>query len=120
MPDAIEDMASHRIGCLVVTRNEEPVAIITEGDILRRGLADDLDLKTTKVGELMSTPLITISEDATIEAAANMMIAKGIRRLPVLKKKKRVGMITATDIIRKEPLLVWLLGELIQSKRRIV
>ncbi|HEY4673853.1 MAG TPA: CBS domain-containing protein, partial [Nitrososphaerales archaeon] len=74
---------------------------------------------TMKVGELMSAPLITISEDATIEAAASMMTAKGIRRLPVLKKGKLVGVITATDIIRKEPVLVRLLDELIQSKRKI-
>jgi len=119
MPNAIRDMANHRIGCLVVTNNEKPVGIITEGDILRRGLAADLNLKTLKVGELMSAPLITISEDATIEAAASMMTAKGIRRLPVLKKGKLVGVITATDIIRKEPVLVRLLDELIQSKRKI-
>ncbi|MCS4538265.1 MAG: CBS domain-containing protein [Thaumarchaeota archaeon] len=119
MPNAIRDMANHRIGCLVVTRKEEPVGIITEGDILRRGLAADLNLKTMKVGELMSAPLITITDDATIEAAASMMTAKGIRRLPVLKKGKLVGVITATDIIRKEPLLVRLLDELIKSKRKI-
>ena len=119
MPNAIRDMANHRIGCLVVTKNGEPDGIITEGDILRRGLAADLNLKTTKVGELMSAPLITINVDATIEAAASTMTAKGIGRLPVLKKGKLVGMVTAADIIRKEPLLVRLLDELIQSKRKI-
>jgi CBS domain-containing protein len=119
MPNAIRDMANHRIGCLVVTRNEEPVGLITEGDILRRGLAADLNLKTMKVGELMSAPLITIGDDATIEAAASMMTAKAIGRLPVLKEGKLVGIVTATDIIRKEPLLVRLLDELIKSKRKI-
>jgi len=119
IPSAIRDMANRRIGCLVVTRNEESVGIVTEGDILRRGLAADLNLKTMKVGELMSAPLITISEDATIEAAVSMMTAKGIGRLPVLKKEKLVGMVTATDIIRKEPLLVRLLDEIIKSKRKI-
>lgn len=116
--DAVKIMATHMIGCVVVMRDEGPVGILTKGDILRRGIAGGLDLKTAKVRELMSAPLVTIESNATIEAAAKLMAKQSIKRLPVLKEGKLVGIITDTDIVRKEPVLVRLLDEIARSRRR--
>lgn len=115
--NAIRTIAKYKIGCLVVTKNREPVGIITEGDILRRGIASGLALRFTKVGELMSKPIITIGSDAMIESAAKLMTMNSKKRLPVLREGKLVGIITATDIVRKEPLLVGLLDELVRAKQ---
>ncbi len=117
--NAIRTIAKYKIGCLVVTKNTQPVGIITEGDILRRGIASGLAPRLTKVGELMSKPLITIGSDAMIESAAKLMTMNSKKRLPVLRDGKLVGIITATDIVRQEPLLVRLLDELGTAKQRI-
>ncbi len=115
--NAIRTIAKYKIGCLVVTKNGEPVGIITEGDILRRGIASGVAPRLTTVGELMSKPLITIESDSMIESAANLMVMKSIKRLPVLREGKLVGIITATDIVRQEPVLVGLLDELVRAKQ---
>jgi len=115
--NAIRTIAKYKIGCLVVTKNGEPVGIITEGDILRRGLASGLAPRLTKVGELMSKPLITIGSDAMIESAAKLMVTNSKKRLPVLSEGKLVGIITATDIVRHEPVLVRLLDDLVRAKQ---
>ncbi len=117
--NAIRTISKYKIGCLVVTKNREPVGIITAGDILRRGIASGLDPSLTKVGELMSKPIITIGSDAMIESAAKLMTMNSKKRLPVLRGGKLVGIITATDIVRQEPLLVRLLDELVTAKQRI-
>ena len=67
----------------------------------------------------MSKPLITIGSDAMIESAAKLMTMNSKKRLPVLRDGKLVGIITATDIVRQEPLLVRLLDELVTAKQRI-
>lgn len=115
--DAAKVMTKHGIGCVVVSRQRLPVGIVTEGDILRRGVGSGLDLRTTHIGKLMSKPLIMIGEDATIEAAAELMTTNSVKRLPVLKNGKLVGIITATDIVRKEPVLARLIDELARHKQ---
>jgi CBS domain-containing protein len=64
----------------------------------------------------MSKPLITTSEDTTIEEAGAIMTGKSVKRLPVLNHRRLSGMITATDIVRKEPVLVRLFDDLAKSK----
>jgi len=87
------------IGSVLVGKENEPVGIVTERDILRV-VARGLDPKNVKLREIMSTPLITIPSDATIEEASEIMTKKMVRRLPVVEKKKIVGMITSRDITR--------------------
>ena len=116
--NAITIIAKYQVGCLVVTRNREPVGIITKGDLLRRGIASGVAPRLTKVGELMSKPLITIESDAMIESAAKLMVMNSIKRIPVLREGKLVGIITATDIVRQEPALVRLLDDLVTAKKR--
>jgi signal-transduction protein with cAMP-binding, CBS, and nucleotidyltransferase domain len=55
---------------------------------------------STKVSEIMSTPLRVIDQEAPIKEAARRMVSKKIRRLPVVKDNKLVGIITAADFAR--------------------
>jgi len=61
--EAAELMNMHEIGCLVVVDQEKPVGILTERDMLKRVISKSKKSQTTKVGDLMSKPLITASPD---------------------------------------------------------
>ena len=92
-------MSQNDVGDLVVMENNTPVGIVTERDFVRRVLA--LGKSTsTRVSEIMSTPLKVIDPEAPIKEAARRMANKGIRRLVVIKDNKLVGIITATDFAR--------------------
>ena len=94
--DAAELMSNKEIGDLIIERKYMPIGIVTERDFVRRFIAKKLPLDT-KISEIMSKPLITIDSYASIKEAARTMIKHKIRRLPVLEKKKLVGIIVATD-----------------------
>ena len=92
-------MAENDVSNLIVLEDNMPIGIITERDFVRRVLAKEKSPKT-KISEVMSTPLRVIDPDATLKEAARRMVRKRIRRLPVIKDNKLVGIITAADFAR--------------------
>ena len=90
--EAAELMSSSKIGCLVITDGEAPIGIVTERDIVRRVVAKNIPVKT-KISEIMSRSLITVD-------AARVMSSNKIRRLPVMKQNKLVGIVVASDFVR--------------------
>ena len=97
--EAAELMSSNQVGCLVIMDGEVPMGIVTERDIVRRVVAKKLPMDT-KVSEIMSSSLITIDPDASLKEAARLMSSNKIRRLPVLKQNRLVGIVVATDFVR--------------------
>jgi len=92
-------MAENDVANLIVMDDKTPIGIVTERDFVRRVLATGKPPKT-KISEIMSTPLRVIDPDAPLKEAARRMVRKRIRRLPVIKDNKLVGIITATDFAR--------------------
>jgi len=112
--EAARIMGKKHIGSLIVIKYETPVGIITERDLLREVVDEEIALekdwlaggatiKEEKVDKIMTYPLITISVNSIIKEAAQTMIEKRIRRLAVRESGKVVGIITATDLIRSLP-----------------
>ena len=93
-------MTEKNVSNLIVMDNNTPKGIVTERDFVRKVLAKNKP-STTKISEIMSTPLRVIDPDAPIKEAARKMIRKGIRRLPVMQDNKLVGIITTTDIAKQ-------------------
>jgi len=98
--EAAETMARRRIGCIIVTEKDKPVGIVTERDILEKVVARGLDSSTTKMGEIMSHPLIAVKPDESIIKAARTMRKENIRRLIVLDNERLVGVVTERDLLR--------------------
>lgn len=97
---AIEKMHSSRVSCIVVTEDKKPVGILTERDVIQF-IGDNIDLNTTKLMTVMKGPIIAVSEEIEIPEAANIMAAKGLRRLVIVDKENVItGIVTQTDIIR--------------------
>ena len=109
-------MDRHNIGCVIVsTREEKPIGIITEKDIVVRVVAKDFQPSKIMAKEIMTSPLITIDPDETINEAARRMSRLNIRRLGVMYKGSLVGIISSKDILAVTPELI----EIIQEKARI-
>ena len=97
--EAAELMGASQVGCLVVMDGEVPIGIVTERDMVRRVLAKRLPLET-KVLEIMSKSLVTVDPDASLKEAARLMSTNKIRRLPVVKQNRLVGIVVAADFVR--------------------
>jgi CBS domain-containing protein len=110
--EIVRKMNKFDIGSVVVVEGEKPVGIITERDILRRVLEVTLASEALKAKEIMSAPLITVSDQSTVDEAARIMIDKRIKKMPVVHEGKLVGILTSTDVMRSEPRLVELLADI--------
>ncbi len=97
--EAAQLMSSSQLGCLVIMDGEVPAGIVTERDIVRRVVAKKLPLDT-KISEIMSNSLITVDSDASLKEAARLMSTNKIRRLPVMKQGRLVGIVVASDFVR--------------------
>lgn len=98
--DALLLMAEHHIGALLVMRRDELVGIFSERDYAREVVIKGRTSATTAVQDIMSTKLITVSPEDTVEACMNLMSGKRIRHLPVLDHGKVVGLLSIGDLVQ--------------------
>ncbi len=103
--DVMFQMRNENLGAVIVVDDGRPVGIITERDVLRRAILEGKDVYTTRVQEVMSTPLITIEADRPIKEALELMRAKTIRRLAVTKSGALVGLVTERRLL--EAIVRW-------------
>jgi len=99
--EVVADMNKFNIGSIVVVHGDKPVGIISERDILRRVVEPCLIPETLTAEQIMTSPVITINETATMDEAAKLMAKKKVRKIPVMNKQKLVGIVTFTDIVTK-------------------
>jgi len=108
--EAARIMRDHDIGALIVVTNGKPVGIITERDLVRRVVAEDLTLQT-KVEEVMSKPVLTVSPELPVTSALDIMMDHGIRRLAVTDSSGNlVGIISIRDFVKRWARFIDLFG----------
>ena len=100
--DIVRELMNRDIGCIVVTKGNEVVGIVTKGDVLRETIMKKADPRKTPASEIMSRPVVTIDPGVTLEEATETMSKNNVSKLPVVKDQKLVGIITSSDLIRKE------------------
>lgn len=97
--EAAKTMKTNRIGSLVVIDgNEQVIGVITERDLVHRVLGENRDPKTTQIGEVMSKNIITVGPYVSLIEALKIMRKNDVRRLPVTRNKKLVGILTEREI----------------------
>jgi CBS domain-containing protein len=96
--DSACTMGRQRVGSILITRKGEPLGIFTERDLLTSFLAKGRALFAL-VGPECSSPLVTIPAGTSVHRAAATMAVRHIRRLPVARDDKIVGIITARDLV---------------------
>jgi CBS domain-containing protein len=118
MKEVVATMNKFGIGSIIVVQGERPVGIITERDILRRQVEPCLAPETLTAKHVMTSPLVTINEEASIEEAARLMAKKKAKRLPVMNNGKLVGILSYTDIVFTVPKMLSTLEELVRPYHR--
>ena len=97
--DVAKMMRDNDIGSVPVGENDRLVGIVTDRDIICRGIADGADLSVLCARDVMSKPIIYCRADDELEQAIRIMEKNKIRRLPVIDKNKRLaGMLALGDI----------------------
>ena len=98
--DAINEMLKNKVWSIVVTKEELPVGVVTERDIIRRVISKNIDINKVTLEEIMSSPLITIGPDESISMVMEMMAMNDIRRVYVVEKGKIIGRVTQTEAFK--------------------
>jgi len=96
---AAQAMNQHGIGGLVVLDRGALIGVFTERDILRRVVAAERDPATTKVQEVMTTPVISCLPETSVEECGAIMSGRRIRHLPVTDDRGLVGLVTSGDLL---------------------
>lgn len=109
--EAARKMARFKIGSVIVTKDDRPVGIVTEGDIVRKVAAEDLKPSKVKVGDILSKPLHTIDAGSDVTEAAKTMRRLNVKKLGVTYKNELVGIVTTSDLNAVTPELIGLLSE---------
>jgi len=97
--DAAKFMTDMNVGSVVVTDNDSPKGLITDRDVVAKVIAQGKDSSSITIGEIMVSPVVTISEDKDIIDATKMMSDHGIRRLPVTGPNGKLRGVVSMDCV---------------------
>ena len=98
---AIEMMAKMEVGALpVLDENEQLAGIISERDYARKIILRGKTSRDTNVTDIMTSDVISVGEETTVDKCMSLMSQKKIRHLPVLKRDVLVGIVTSADLMK--------------------
>jgi CBS-domain-containing membrane protein len=101
---AAQAMDELNVGVIPVCEGEKLVGVVTDRDIIVRGVAQERDMKSMKLADVMSTNVRCAKEDQDVDEVLSQMADAQIRRLPVVDQQERlVGIVTIGDIADKDP-----------------
>ena len=99
--DAVLMMAERSIGALPVIDNGRLVGMVTERDYARKVALQSRSSKDTRVSDIMTTPVISVTPDHTVEACLRTITLQRIRHLPVVDDGQVVGIVSIGDLVRQ-------------------
>src|SRR6185436_15304536 len=101
--EAIGRMVEHNVGSLLVTDEDgEPVGMITERDYLRKVALLGRTSHTTRVEEIMTIGIISVSLADDVDDCLALMTVRRIRHLPVLDHGRPVGLVSVGDLVKQK------------------
>jgi CBS domain-containing protein len=98
--EAIRLMAEQHIGALLVIDGGRLTGIVSERDYARKVVLNGRSSTSTAVHEIMTTPVITIGPEHTVEDAMRLMTSRRIRHLPVVRGETLLGVVSIGDLVK--------------------
>jgi CBS domain-containing protein len=99
--EALEMMAKHNIGALLVMTGDEIKGIVSERDCIRKVDVRGKNARDTKVSEIMTGEVITVDANQPLEDCMSLMIDRNIRHLPVCEGKQLLGVVSVRDVLKE-------------------
>jgi CBS domain-containing protein len=99
--EALTIMAKYKIGALIVTNEAKMVGVISERDYAREIILEGKSSKDTKVEEIMTRKVFTLSAGDKFEKGLEIMTQKRIRHMPVMDGKELIGMVSQGDLVKE-------------------
>ena len=120
LQDAAKLMKKNNLSCLIVVKDKIPTGIVTERDIMFKAVANNLESSKVLIKDIMTSPIKTIGPEDKIYYASSILLKEGIKRLPVVKDQKLIGILTQKDLLKyftelKKTLALDKFGKSIQS-----
>ena len=109
--DCAKKMIKEKVGSLIIEENNKIKGIVTEKDIVQKIVAANLNPKKVPVNKIMTANPIVIDPEKDLMEAIRLMNEKQLRRLPVVKENKLIGLLTIRDILKIQPELLDLIAE---------
>lgn len=97
--EALQAMAKHNSGALLVLEGEKMVGILSERDCVRKVELQGKGVKETKVRDIMTSNVISVQCNQSVEECEALMMEKGIRHLPVYDGEKLAGFLSVRDVL---------------------
>ena len=98
--EAAKLMALDDVGSLIVTKSDVLAGMVTRREVIGARLFSEESYKTLVVGDIMTTPVVTVGPDADLGQVIGLMNTTGKRRVPVIEGDDIIGMVSASDVIR--------------------
>jgi CBS domain-containing protein len=98
---ALQLMSEKNLGAVLVIDKGKVVGIFTERDYARKVILKGKSSKTTPVSELMTKEVLCVDPETSVEDCMSLMTEKFVRHLPVMEKKKLVGVVTQGDVVKQ-------------------
>jgi CBS domain-containing protein len=98
--EAIRAMAEHHVGALLVMSGEVLAGIVSERDYARKVILRGRSSSDTPVRDIMTSPVLTVSPDTSVEQCMQLVTDKRVRHLPVLEAGRVIGMVSIGDLVK--------------------
>jgi CBS domain-containing protein len=99
--EALEMMAKHNIGALLVMTGDDIKGIVSERDCIRKVDVMGKNARDTRVSEIMTGEVITVDANQPLEECMSLMIDRNIRHLPVCEGKQLLGVVSVRDVLKE-------------------